>query len=64
MHADCKLQVKLRKEAKDAKYVEYITGVQQGDIFAPFLFLFLKLAVSSTLKDLAFQSPRMWAIPL
>jgi hypothetical protein len=49
MYAECKVKVKVGKEERD---IEYITGVQQGEHFAPILFLCLMLAVSSTLRKI------------
>jgi hypothetical protein len=33
------------------RYIDYNTGVQQGDNVAPILFIFVMLAVSTALKD-------------
>jgi hypothetical protein len=49
MYAECKVKVKVGKEERD---IDYITGEQQGDNVAPILFLFLMLAVSSTLRKI------------
>jgi hypothetical protein len=47
MYKDCKVQVKIVKEAR---YIYYNTGAQQGDNAAPILFIAVMIAVSLTLK--------------
>jgi hypothetical protein len=41
---------------KGNRFIDYLTGVQQGDDLAPILFLFLMLAVSQTLKKWKFKT--------
>jgi hypothetical protein len=44
---------------KEKRLIDYLTGIQQGDIVAPVLFLFLMLGVSQTFQETwTFTTPK------
>jgi hypothetical protein len=56
MYRDCKVQVKVGKEKR---YIDYKTGIQQGDNITPILSIFLMLEVYKTLeKKWQFKKPQ------
>jgi hypothetical protein len=62
MYAECKVKVKVDKEER---VIEYITGVQHGNTFAPHALLaFDASSLLNPQKYLAVQNPGIWALPV